>query len=252
MKITLVFAVLCGLCTFAVAIRDPDFNAANDIAQVLASEPAAASSRFAEVHTAADVITFRDDSKSEGSSSSSLSDSGEDSEFDGQIAQVQEDIKRVKASIKETQECAHRLTEQQAQLRSLVEQRDNIQKEKEKTILQAKLDKQMRDLSEINRMSRALRNKFTELKRTQQMIKQKLTGTKSSLNQLDANPDLTTDDINESTKDIVSEVDAMHKAQSTILDSAHSSSHKTLKTEITNANNINMQGRASSHSGSDI
>jgi len=212
MKAVVIFAIL-SICTFATAIRTTDFSV-DDAAKVLADEPAAASSRFAEVHSSGDVITFRESSAASSGSagSSSSSADGEDSEFDGQIAQVEEDIKRLKAQMKETHACAARLQEQKAEFRALAEQRDNLQKEKEKQLLQAKLDKQMKDLSEINRMSRALRSKFGELKRTQQMIKSKLTGTKSTLNQLDANPDLSTDDVNESTKDIIQEVNTMQKS----------------------------------------
>jgi len=240
MKAIVIFALIC---TLATAIRNTDFSA-DDAAKVLADEPAAASSRFAETHNSGDMITFREGS-SPSAGSGAFGADGEDSEFDGQIAQVEEDIKRLKLQIKETQQCAHRLPEQKAEYRALSEQRDNLQKEKEKQILQAKLDKQMKDLSEINRMSRALRSKFSELKHTQQMIKSKLSGTKSSLNQLDANPDLSTDDVNESTKDIIGEVNQMQKAQSSILDSAHSRISKDVKKEINNANSVNAKGRQS-------
>jgi len=244
MKAIVIFALL-GLCTLATAIQTRDFSI-DDAAKVLADEPAAASARFAEVHNSGDVITFRENSgPSSSSGASSGSADGEDSEFDGQIAQVEEDIKRLKAQMKETLACAHRLNEQKAEHRALAEQRDNLQKEKEKQILQAKLDKQMKDLSEINRMSRALKTKFTELKRTQQMIKSKLTGTKSTLNQLDANPDLSSDDVNESTKDIIQEVNSMQKAQSSILEGAHSKISKDVKKEINNANSVNAKGRQS-------
>ena len=40
-------------------------------------------------------------------------------------------------------------------------------------------------VQEINRMSRSLRGKFDELKRTQEMIKSRMSGTRASLNQLD-------------------------------------------------------------------
>jgi len=248
MKFFLALVLAFALCASALPA-----DLADDVAKVLADEPAAAQHRFAEVRGATDVITFRDDSSAKAASSASLSDSSsEDSEYDGQIAQVEEDMKKLKEQIKESQECSHRLVEQQAELRALNEQMDNLEKEKQKQILQGKLDKQMRDLAEINRMSRALRNKFTELKRTQQLIKTKLTGTKSSLNQLEANPDMTSDDVNESTKDIVSEVDAMHKAQSTLLDRAHQSNSKEVKNEITNANKVNMQGRKEGSTGDDV
>jgi len=239
MKVLVIFALICA---FATAIRNPDFST-DDAQKILADEPAAASNRFAEVRN--DVITFREGSASSSHAGAGVGADGEDSEFDGQIAQVEEDIKRLKAQIKETHECARRLPEQKAEYRALAEQRDNLQKEKEKHVLQEKLDKQMKDLSEINRMSRALRNKFTELKRTQHMIKSKLSGTKSTLNQLDANPDLSSDDVNESTKDIIAEVNQMQKAQSTILDTAHSRISKDVKKEINNANSVNAKGRQS-------
>jgi len=244
MKAILVFALLT-ICTLASAIQTKDYSM-DDASKILADEPASASMRFAEVRGAGDVITFRDgaSSGSSPSSGSAAASDGEDSEFDGQIAQVEEDIKRLKLQIKETQQCSHRLQEQKAEFRALAEQRDNLQKEKEKQLLQGKLDKQMKDLSEINRMSRALRTKFTELKRTQQMIKTKLSGTKSTLNQLDANPDMSADDLGENTKDIVNEVNSMQKAQAKILESAHSKVSKDVDKEITKANSVNMQGRA--------
>jgi len=230
----------------------------SDVASVLENEPEAAKVRFAEVHSPGDVITFREDSSHSGAASSSSAGSaeaGEDSEFDGQIAQVEEQMKRSKEQIKESQACAHKLNEQKAELRALNEQLENLNKEKQKQILQAKVDKQMKDLQEINRMTRALRNKFTELKRTQQMIKSKLTGTKSSLNQLEANPDMSADDVSENTKDIINDVNTMQKAQATTLETAHARVSKDVKTEINKANTVNAQGRAKAAkagSGDDI
>ncbi len=86
----------------------PNFSSPSDLANVLANEPAAAASsvRFSEVQGPADVITFRDDSSSSSSSSSSncgnscsdASNNGDedDGEFDAQLGQVEEDIKRMK------------------------------------------------------------------------------------------------------------------------------------------------------------
>jgi len=239
-------SVFVLVCLFAVCVSAATDDIVADVASVLEAEPEAAQHRFSEVHSAGDVITFREDSSHAGAGSASASQSdgaSEDSEFDGQIAQIEEQMKRSKEQIKESQTCSHKLSEQKAELRALHEQLDNLNKEKEKQILQGKMDKQMKDLQEINRMTRALRGKFTELKRTQQMIKSKLTGTKSSLNQLEANPDMSADDVNESTKDIINDVNTMQKAQAVTLKTAHSRVSKDVKTEINNANKVNLQGR---------
>lgn len=251
MKFVLAIVLVFALC--ANAQLPSDLENPSDLAKILSSEPAAASHRFAEVHASNDVITFREDgSPAAGSSSSSVSEgSEEETEFDAQIAQVEDDVKKVKDQIKESEECARRLADQKVELRNLNEQLEHLNKEKQKHILQGKLDKQMRDLAEINRMSRALRLKFADLKRTQQLIKTKLTGTKTSLNQLDGNADLTVDDVNESTKDIVSEVDHMHKAQSDLLARAQGINSKEVKKEMTHANNVNIQGRAKQDSSDD-
>jgi len=243
-------------CLFAVCVSATTEDIVADVASVLENEPEAAKARFAEVQSPT-VVTFREDSSHAGSATSSASSSegsGEDSEFDGQIAQLEEQMKRTKEQIHESQACGHRLLEQKAELRALHEQLDNLNKEKQKQILQAKMDKQMKDLQEINRMTRALRTKFTELKRTQQMIKSRVTGTKSTLNQLEANPDMSADDVSENTKDIVNDVNTMQKAQTTTLETAHSRISKDVKNEITKANNVNMQGRAKAakKSGDDI
>jgi len=245
-------SVLVLACLFAVCVSAATEDIVSDVASVLENEPEVAKARFAEVHNPGDVITFREDSSHSGAASSSASSSegGEDSEFDGQIAQVEEQMKRTKEQIHESQACSQKLNEQKAELRALHEQLDNLRKEKEKQILQAKADKQMKDLQEINRMTRALRSKFTELKRTQQMIKSKLTGTKSSLNQLEANPDMTADDVSEDTKDIINDVNTMQKAQTTTLETAHNRISKDVKREITKANEVNLQGRAKAKKGS--
>jgi len=164
------------------------------LATVLANEPDAAKEvRFASVQgPISDSITFKDDSDS-GYKSSVLSNKREAdeadadvSDIDAQVEQINADLKKLKEAIAESEECARRLTEQTAEVRSLQEQKQHLEKEKEKRILQTKLEKQMKDLAEINRMSRSLRTKFSELKHTQKLIKTKMTGTKSSLSQLDS------------------------------------------------------------------
>jgi len=253
MKYAFVFA-----CLFAVLVSAATEDIVSDVASILENEPEAAKSRFAEVHAPGDVITFRESSSPAGASSSHAaaeSSAAEDSEFDGQIAQIEEQMKRTKEQVKESQACAHRLTEQKAELRALQEQLENLNKEKQKQILQGKVDKQMKDLQEINKMTRALRSKFGELKKTQDMIKKKLTGTKSTLNQLEGNADMSADDLSENTKDIVNELNSLQKVQATTLDTAHKKVSKELDKELTKANNVNLQGRAKagqSSAGEDI
>jgi len=247
-----VLVVLLLVAVFVNASTTEEGISTDELARVLADEPASASeARFMETRGSTDTITISGASSSPTGSLSGSEVSSEETEFDGQIAQFEEDVKKVKLQIRESQKCARRLFEQQAELRNLQEQITNLNKEKQKFILQGKLEKQMKDLSEINRMSRTLRQKFGELKRTQQLIKTKLTGTKSSLNQLEGNADMSTSEINESAKDIVSEVDTMHKAQSVALDSAHKVNSKEVKNQINQQNKIAIKGREAS-SESDI
>jgi len=223
----------------------PGYNSANELATVLANEPDAA--RFAQASFGGDTITFKDDSAGGGGGGGGFkrrlpADEENDAdvaEFDGQIEQINNDLKKLKEAIKESEECARRLSEQQAEVRSLQEQRDHLEKEKEKRILQAKLEKQMRDLSEINRMSRSLRTKFSELKHTQKLIKTKMTGTRSSLSQLDADSEpLDASALSEAAENIGQEVDAMQKAQQELLARSHSRNTKTVRSTITTANKI--------------
>lgn len=197
---------------------------------MLANEPPSASeARFASQMP----------SESSGSSSASLSnDDDDDGEFDAQLEQIENDMKKLRENIRESEECARRLNEQQAELRSLEDQKAHIEKEKEKRILQIKLEKQMKDLAEINKMSRALRAKFSELKRTQNILKTKLTGTRSSLNQLDAEPDVSTEDFAEKAEDLSSEMQAMQNAQQKILSNSHKQSAKEVKDSLNQANRV--------------
>jgi len=245
MKAALVLFVICLTFVSASAVEDedreelpPGFSSANELAQVLANEPAsAAENRFAQTQSSGDAISFRDSGSGSSPSSYGSDDSSDDdAEYDAQISQVDQDIKKIRAQIKESQECARRLTEQQSELRSLQEQRDHLEKEKERHQLQMKLDRQMRDLAEINRMSRALRNKFTELKRTQQLIKTKLTGTRTSLNQLDAEPDVSYADLNKDKNEIASEIDTMQAAEQALLARSHTANTKEVKSALQQAN----------------
>ena len=216
----ILFIVLVSCLCWASATETqlpPGYNSANELATVLANEPDAARPRSSgDDETDADV-----------------------SEFDAQIEQINNDLKKLKEAIKESEECARRLSEQQAEVRSLQEQRDHLEKEKEKRILQAKLEKQMRDLAEINRMSRSLRSKFSELKHTQKLIKTKMTGTRSTLSQLDADTEpLDTSALSEAAENISQEVDAMQKAQQDLLSRSHSRNTKQVKSSITTANKI--------------
>jgi DNA repair exonuclease SbcCD ATPase subunit len=208
----------------------------------LANEPEAA--RFAQTNLGSDTITFKDDSDSGSAPSSRSTGSNDESdadvaEFDAQLDQIKNDMKKLKEAIKESEECARRLSEQQAEMRSLAEQKEHLEKEKEKRILQSKLEKQMRDLAEINRMSRSLRTKFSELKHTQKLIKTKMTGTRSSLSQLDADTEpFDQNALNEAAENIGSEVDAMQKAQQDLLQRAHARNTQTVKSNIAAANKI--------------
>lgn len=220
------------------------------------------SHRFAESRatattstTAPDVITFRDDaaaSTSSSSSSSSSSSDGESSEYDSQLAQIDEEIKRAVEQVEESQACARKLGERETELRGLKERRENVEREKQKSILQNKLDKQLRDLSEITRMTQSLKSKFNDLKRTQKVIRAKLTGTQSSLNQLDSNGDVSSVDAAESSANIVGEVEAMHEAQKALLDHSHELNNKVVSSEIDSVNKNNQKARAQATEQQDV
>jgi len=259
MRVVLFFVSLALLASCGAALRvqgqlPPGFNSANELATVLANEPdSARESRFAQVSGGAmggDTITFKDEDNGGGGYHSEYNahrrakdeEDADTAEFDSQIEQIHQDLKKLRDAIKESEECARRLTEQQAEVRSLNEQKEHLEKEKEKRILQNKLEKQMKDLSEINRMSRALRTKFSELKHTQKLIKTKMSGTRSSLNQLDQDSEpMSSADLNEAADDLGSEVDAMQKAQAALLAKSHSRNSKAVRGSINTANTIHKR-----------
>jgi len=221
----------------------PGFNSPQELVNILANEPAAAANaRFATANSGSDVITFKDNGGGNGmgmGEPGSVDDSeneAADSEFDPQLGEIDKNIRSLRVSMKESEHCARRLTEQKAELRSLEEQKEHLEKEKEKKILEDKLQKQMNDLTEINRMSRSLRTKFSELKRTQELIRARLSGTRSSLNQLDHDDDVDESDVKDNAKSIISEVDAMHRAQAKILDRIHKTNSNAVKKSLDNAN----------------
>jgi len=235
-----VFVLLALCCASAMALP-PGYNSASELATVLANEPDAA--RFASLSSGSDTITFKDDSAAASSSAGGDKKAGDDeseadvAEFDAQIEQIQVDLKKLKEAIKESEECARRLAEQQAEVRSLQEQKEHLEKEKEKRILQSKLERQMKDLAEINRMSRSLRTKFSELKHTQKLIKTKMSGTRSTLQQLDdAGEPTGAAELGEAADALGSEVEAMQKAQSELLARAHNKNAKAVKYQVKKAN----------------
>jgi len=247
MRAVLCIAVLALAVACASATRlPPGFNSANELASVLANEPdAAREARFASTRqmTGGDTVTFTDSDSSSGASSASSSDDPDTAEIDNQIDQIKNDMKKLKEAIKESEDCARRLAEQKAEVRSLQEQKEHLEKEKEKRKLQNKLEKQMKDMAEINRMSRALRTKFAELKHTQKLIKTKMTGTRSSLNQLDSDTEaMTQSDMSEAAADISAEVEALQKAQSSVLSRAQSRNTRAVKNTIDTANKLSRVG----------
>jgi DNA repair exonuclease SbcCD ATPase subunit len=231
--LTIVVVALFVSCVAAIQLP-PGFNSASDIASVLAAEPESAhESRFEEVNApAADTVAFKDST----TSGSSNEDDEGDAEYDAQIEQIEADIKKLKENIKESEECARRLNEQNAELRSLEDQKDHVEKEKEKRVLQLKLEKQMRDLEEINKMSRSLRTKFAELKRTQKVIVTKMSGTRTSLSQLENEDDGTTvEDLNQNTVNLGQEVASMQSTQEKILANSHVSNVKAVQNNLNQA-----------------
>jgi len=253
MKVTLVLLIACLAFVCADTDLPPNIGSVSELATVLANEPASAA-RFAEAASASDVVSFREEDNcgnSCGGSApqttttfSSEEGSEDDAEFDGQINQIDEDLKRLKEQIKESEECSRRLSEQKAEVESLSEQKEHLLKEKEKAKLQRRLDKQMKDLSEINRMSRSLRQKFNELKHTQKIIKSKVQGTRSSLNQLDAEPETTLSDVTSAPDTIGSEMDAMQEAQEAILKQAHELSGRDVRDAIKLSNKVALAGKS--------
>lgn len=235
--------MLCilALCLAVVAANElpPGFNSPTELATVLANEPESAKeSRFAQVGDAGDSITFKDPS------ATSAGDDEADAEFDSQIAQVESDMKKLKENIKESEECARRLEEQNAELRSLGEQKSHLEKEKEKRNLQVKLEKQMRDLSEINRMSRSLRAKFAELKRTQKIIKSKMTGTRTSLQMLDTEEEVPTSELVDHSAQLTGEVAQMQQMQAKALANEHNNVIKGITSGLKQARDVHSDSLA--------
>jgi len=107
----------------------------------------------------------------------------------------------------------------------------------------------MKDLSEINRMSRSLRTKFSELKHTQKLIKTKMAGTRSSLGQLDSDTEPLSDaQLNEAAENIGAEIDAMHKAQADVLSKTHKTNTGHVRGVVSTANKqYKMKGQESTH-----
>jgi len=229
--------VVVALCVAVVASAEalPEgFNSPADIASVLANEPPAAKDmRFAQTGSSgsSDSITFSDNG---------LADAG--GEFDGQIEQVEQDIKKLEERLKEATECAMRAKEHEAEIKQLKEQKNQLQKEKEKKILSARLEKQMRDLGDINRMSRSLRNKFQELKRTQMLINSKITGTKTSLSQLESESVGSVEDVSAGVVENIQQVvDTMQKAQQSTLGMAHGKNIKSIANSINQVKKTHIQ-----------
>jgi len=154
------------------------------------------------------------------------------SEFDGKIEQTTNQLKQLDNELKEAEECARRVTELRAQKRDLQENLDNWQKEKEKAILEQKLAQQMQDLNQVASMSRDLRGKYNELKRTQDLIRSRLTGTRTSLSQLEGDTDSDPNVIVDDGQQIAAEMDAMHKAQAQILSASHFKNVEAVKQQL--------------------
>lgn len=240
MRVIAAALLLVALCGAAYGIQLPDgYNSASDVARVLANEPDAA--RFMSTSECAgpdgcgakstDSITFSDSGVKTVSSLSGVA--GGSSEFDGQIEQVESDIKKLTDEKNEAEECAKRVKELAAELRGLKEQKNELEKQKQKAELQTKLEAQMKDLNEINGMSRALKSKYSELKRTQQVIRSRMAGTRSTLNQIDSEPSVSNEESNEGAENVGKQLDALNKVQKKILEAAHKSASssvtKTLK-----------------------
>eukprot|EP00178_Gracilaria_changii_P013767 TRINITY_DN3879_c0_g1_i1.p1 TRINITY_DN3879_c0_g1~~TRINITY_DN3879_c0_g1_i1.p1 ORF type:complete len:253 (-),score=75.73 TRINITY_DN3879_c0_g1_i1:170-928(-) len=230
------------LAATASALSDAEllptgFANANEVAQVLANEPASASQSVSSAVSGSGSVAF----STAGVSGGDEDKSEEDAEFDAQIEQIETDQKNLKESLREAEAAADKVGELKAEIRNLEEQKNHLQKEKEKKKLEVKLETQMKDLSEINRMSRMLRQKFAQLKQTQKLIRSKMTGTRSSINQLDAETELATSDVVDASATIGDELEAMHKAQSALLAKSHEKATQTVKDHVKTANRVHMQ-----------
>jgi len=239
----LVCILLLVLCA-AIVAAETDLPSTSELSSLLSNEPIAA--RFAERPTESDFVSFSDGSSSSSpeSGSSSSSNGGEEGEFDAEISQVEEDIKKLKEQIKESEEYARRLTEQKAEMETLIQQKERLEKEKEKNILERKVRKQMKDLSEINKMSHGLRKKFMELKHTQDLIKHRLMGTKISLKELEGDSDVTTEEMHTETDQIGKEIERMQKAQTDILKRTHERNSQAVRSAIKENDQIVREARA--------
>ena len=80
--------------------------------------------------------------------------------------------------------CAMRAITLEAKLKALLDKKEHIRIQKRKIVLQAKMDAQTSDLHDIERMSEALHDKFSELRHTQEMIRDNIMSTRSNIMRL--------------------------------------------------------------------
>lgn len=102
-----------------------------------------------------------------------------------EIKKLQAKERELTRSIKEAKACARRLPEQKIEFQELNEELAHYQKEKEREQLATKIQAQVKDLKAVESMSRALRQKYQEMKRTKMLIRAQMSGTQGSLGNLD-------------------------------------------------------------------
>ncbi|GAB5369024.1 hypothetical protein AAMO2058_001369700 [Amorphochlora amoebiformis] len=87
-------------------------------------------------------------------------------------------------ALMKARKCAMRAVALEARMRALYDKKQHFRIQKRRVVLQAKLDAQTSDLHDIDRMSEALQDKFSDLQHTQTMIRDSIFSTRSTLSRL--------------------------------------------------------------------
>jgi hypothetical protein len=138
-----------------------------------------------------DTVTLIND-PSPGSGSGSGYDIGEDATdhakdsamllpLDQKLRQVDVQMSKARQELKAARRAALKMVMIQAKLKALEAKKEKIMITKKKIILENRLDHQTTDLNGIDRMAETLRDKFSDLQHTQQVLQESIDGTRSGL-----------------------------------------------------------------------
>lgn len=141
-----------------------------------------------------DTVTLINDANPSGGGAGGL-DVGEDSSdhdkdaamlepLNAKLKAVDMQMSKARGELKAARKAALRMVLIQAKLKALEAKKEKIMITKKKIILENRLDHQTQDLNGIDRMAETLRDKFSDLQHTQQVLQESIDGTRSGLSYL--------------------------------------------------------------------